>query len=66
MYTTEVAGGLTLIGVSLTGEEGPGAMICFLIDACKGWLHRLLQQGLLMQLQATLNSSCFYIEVAVF
>jgi hypothetical protein len=58
--------GLTLIGVliSLTGGQGPGVMI-FFIDACKGGLYRLLQQGLLMQLQATLNSSCCYINFTV-
>ncbi len=40
---------LTLISVllSLAGGEGYGAMLCFVIEACKSLLFRMLGQGLL-------------------
>jgi hypothetical protein len=33
--------------ISLAEEEGWDAMICFIMEACKGGLYRLLEQGLL-------------------
>ncbi len=45
------ARGLGLIDVliSFVGGEGPGAMIFFVMEACKGGLHWLLEQRLLSQ-----------------
>jgi hypothetical protein len=35
------------IGISIAEEQGWDAMICFIMEACKGGLYRLLEQGLL-------------------
>jgi hypothetical protein len=40
-------------------------MIYFVMEACKGKLHQLLEQGL-SELEAIVNSSCWYIVSAFF
>ncbi len=64
---TPMARWVAFIGVllSFTGGGGWGAMICFVMQACKGALHRLRKKRA-AELQATVNVSCWYTVLGVF